>query len=173
MFGKNKTAFFYPPVDPCDIAPVNLDRRGETEMSILRSGASYFARVTVMAVHLLDLDRVEVYEAGAALIALLAYPGPTEEEQREAAHAALCNHALRVKCEREPDWGRSPQSIKPLYALRRPVTRDLHTLRRRLRDRMVAGRMAIGFLQEAVTGRVPELPTTIPRVQSIRWLAWL
>jgi hypothetical protein len=170
--GKNKTGFFYPPVDPCGIAPVNLDRRGETETSILCTGVSYFARVTVMAVHLLDLDRVEVYEAGAALIALLAYPGPMEEEQREAAHAALCNHALRVKCEREPDWGRSPQSIKPLYALRRPVNRDLQKLRRRLRDRMVAGRMAIGFLQEAVAGRVPELPSGIPRV-SINQMARL
>jgi hypothetical protein len=37
---------------------------------------------------------------------------------------------------------------------------------------MVAGRMAIGFLQEAVTGRVPELPTTIPRV-SINQMARL
>src|SRR5712671_2687353 len=47
--------------------------------------------------------------------------------------------------------------MKPIYALRHQHENDryLRTLERRVRDRMVAGRMAIGFLKEAATGEVP------------------
>ena len=57
----------------------------------------------------------------------------------------------------EPDWALPSQSMKPIYALRRQDENDrfLRTLERRVRDRMVAGRMAIGFLKEALTGEVP------------------
>jgi hypothetical protein len=60
----------------------------------------------------------------------------------------------------------SPQPIKPVYALRSQcdIDRDLRTLQRRLRDRMIAARMAIGFLKEAVTGEVPKLPANIKRM---------
>jgi hypothetical protein len=53
--------------------------------------------------------------------------------------------------------GHRPQQMKPIYALRSQHENDrfLRTLERRVRDRMVAGRMAIGFLQEAMTGEVP------------------
>jgi hypothetical protein len=121
-------------------------------------------RVKVMAVYLLNLNCLEVYEAGAALIAWLAYPGASEEAERAAAHAALCNHALRIKCVIEPDWMLLPQWIQPIYTLHTPVKQDLNTLQRRLRDRMAAGRMAIGFLKEALTGQAPELPTGVSRV---------
>ena len=64
--------------------------------------------------------------------------------------------------------------MKPLYALRTPreVRKDLRTLRRRLRDRTAAGRMAIGFLKEAVGGGVTELAAGPSRV-SINQLARL
>lgn len=93
------------------------------------------------------------------LISLLAFPGDSEEEIRAAAHASLCHHALRAVCEFTPDWALHPQAIKPLYALRtsQEVRKDLRTLRRRLRDRMAAGRMAIGFLKFAISD-----PTTKP-----------
>jgi hypothetical protein len=47
--------------------------------------------------------------------------------------------------------------MKPIYALRRQDENDrfLRTLERQVRDRVVAGRMAIGFLKEALTGEVP------------------
>jgi hypothetical protein len=79
-----------------------------------------------------------------------------------------------VLCEIEPDWALSPQPMKPLYALRTPreVGKDLRTLQRRLRDRMAAGRMAIGFLKEAVGGGVTELAAGPSRV-SINQLARL
>lgn len=104
----------------------------------------------------IDFDRLEVYEAGAFLVTLLAYPEEGEETRSEV-HASLCAHALRVKCAIEPDWALPSQPMKPIYALRRQDENDrfLRTLERRVRDRMVAGRMAIGFLKEALTGEVP------------------
>jgi hypothetical protein len=48
------------------------------------------------------------------------------------------------------DWAITPRPMKPVYALghQRENDRYLRTLERCLRDRMVAGRMAIGFLKE-------------------------
>jgi hypothetical protein len=127
-----------------------------------------------MTVYLIDFNRLEVYEAGAVLVSVLAYPGDSEEETRAGVHASLCHHALRVKCEIEPNWALSPQRMKPIYALRtsREVKQDLRTLQRRLRDRLVAGRMAIGFLKEGVAGPVTERPAGLSRV-SINQMARL
>jgi hypothetical protein len=127
-----------------------------------------------MTTHLLDFNRIEIYEAGASLVTLLAYPGKGEEETRPAVHASLCHHALRMKCGSEPGWALSPQPIKPIYALRTPreVNQDLRSLKRRLRDRMAAGRMAIGLLKEAVTGKAAELPAGLTRL-SINQMASL
>jgi hypothetical protein len=119
-----------------------------------------------MAVYWIDFKRLEVYEAGAMLVTRLAFPCEGEsEETLSRVHASLCAYALRARCQIEPDWGTSPQRIKPIYALREQcdVDRDLRTLERRLRDRMVAGRMAIGFLKEALTGQEP-LPTGLKRL---------
>lgn len=110
-----------------------------------------------MDISVVDLNRVEVYEVGASLITLLAYPGETEEIWAQV-HASLCSYALRIRAASEPDQTTVPQPIKPIYAFRleQDISRDLRTLERRMRDRMIAGRMGIGFLKEAVTGRVPE-----------------
>jgi hypothetical protein len=115
-----------------------------------------FAMHRETGVKRIDFDRLEVYEAGALLLAELAYPEEGEEKRSEV-HASLCSHALRVKCAMEPDWALRSQPIKPIYALRRQDENDrsLGTLERRVRDRLVAGRMAIGFLKEPLTGEVP------------------
>lgn len=115
---------------------------------------------------ILDFEKLEVYEAGAILVAVLAYPGSHEDEKREPLHRALCALALRARIETDPDWGNSPQLIKPAYAFcpEREVSKNLQTLKRRLRDRMTAGRMAVAFLQEAVTGTVPKLPKGLKRL---------
>jgi hypothetical protein len=126
-----------------------------------------------MTIHLIDFNRLEVYEAGAMFVTWLAYPGDSEDEIRSRVHASLCNHALRVKCAIEPDWALVPQAIKPIYALRcqRDIKRDLRTLARRLRDRMVAGRMAMAFLKEALGGEVLKLPADLPPRLSINQMA--
>jgi hypothetical protein len=110
---------------------------------------------------LTDARQLEVYEIGAWLLTRLAFPGKNESEERfSRVHASLCAHALRTKYETDGEWLVSPQPIKPLYALRpqEDIDRNLRTLERRLRDRMIAARMAIGVLKEAVTGEVPNLP---------------
>jgi hypothetical protein len=141
----------------------------------VEDGIDFFKRILLMAVHLIDFNRVEVYEAGAALFSLLAYPGDSEEKTRAAVHASLCHYALRLKCEIEPEWALSPQRMKPIYALRTEceVKRDLRTMPRRLRDRMAAGRMALGFLKkEEATRQMIELPAGLSRV-SINQMARL
>ena len=59
-----------------------------------------------MAVHLIDLHRFAVYEAGAALLSVLAYPGDSEET-RSGVHASLCHHALRNSYAKSSRIGRS------------------------------------------------------------------
>jgi len=115
----------------------------------------------------IDFRQLEVYEIGAMLVTWLAFPGEKESEDRRGrVHASLCAYALRAKHQSDPEWLVSPQPIKPLYALRTQwdIDRDLRTLERRFRDRMIAARMAIGFLKEAVTGEVPTLPAGIKRL---------
>jgi hypothetical protein len=112
-----------------------------------------------MVAYCIDFNCLEVYEAGALLVTRLAFPGESEaEETQSRVHASLCAYALRARGEIEPEWAVSPQPIKPIYALRsqRDIDRDLRTLERRLRDRMVAARMAIGLLKETLTSPVAE-----------------
>lgn len=115
----------------------------------------------------LDLDRHETYECGAMLVSLLAYPEDNEQEtKRSDLHASLCAIALRAQFdESSPEWCQ-PQLIKPVYAFRdaTKTDRDLKTLERRLRDRMVAARMAIPLLQEIKLGRPPKLPDDLKRL---------
>ena len=124
-----------------------------------------------MNVHLIDLNHLHVCEAGALVVTLLAYPD-AKDEIRGDVHASLCAHALRFRSEIEPEWAIQPQQIKPLYALRSPSKcyRSLRTLERRVRDRMVAGRMGIAFLKEALPGHPFELPLGLKRL-SINQLA--
>ena len=115
----------------------------------------------------IDFRQLDVYEIGAMLVTWLAFPGEKEsEERRSRVHASLCAYALRAKYQTDPESLVSPQPIKPLHALRPQwdIERDLRTLERRFRDRMIAARMAIGFLKEAVTGEVPKLPAGINRI---------
>jgi hypothetical protein len=103
----------------------------------------------------------EVYEIGASLLTRLAFPGKQESEERlSRVYTSLCAYALRAKYETDGEWLVSPQPIKPIYPLRPQwdIDRDLRTFERRLRHRMIAARMAIGFLKEVVTGKVPNLP---------------
>jgi hypothetical protein len=120
-----------------------------------------------MTVRFIDFNRLEVYEAGALLVTLLAYPGERkhDDERRSQVHASLCACTLRALCDTDPDWSTSPQLAKPIYLRQseRDCNRGLRQLKRRLRDRMVAARMAYPFLKEAESGKAPELPTGIKR----------
>jgi hypothetical protein len=96
-----------------------------------------------VTVHSVDLNHLELYEAGAFLVSLLAYPGESKEddERREAAYHSLCAWVLRVRAEIDPDWATRPQLIKPVYTSQTEsdCNRGFRTLRRRLHERMVQG----------------------------------
>jgi len=108
--------------------------------------------------HTYDFARAEVFEVGAAVLTLLAYPETDSEARRRTLHASLCALAVRAIYPVESDSACRPQLIKPIYAFRteREIAKDLRTLRRRHRDRMIAGRMAVAFLQKAI-GITPAL----------------
>jgi hypothetical protein len=110
-------------------------------------------------IHTFDFSKVEVFEAGAGLLTLLAYPGPDCEQKRADLHATLCALAVRVAYPLDSEHALRPHLMKPIYAFRtaREIERDVRTLRRRHRDRMIAGRMAVAFLQKAY-GITPTAP---------------
>jgi hypothetical protein len=109
-------------------------------------------------IHTYDFSKIEVFEAGASLLTLLAYPGENCENERNQLHISLCALAVRATYPSDTESAFRPQLIKPIYAFRteREIKRDLRTLRRRHRDRMIAGRMAIAFLKKA-NGITPKL----------------
>jgi len=111
----------------------------------------------------IDLTRNEVYICGAILVTLLAFPEGSEET-RAAFHASLCAKYLRDRYLGSEDEN-IPILMTPLYALRpeKDVQRDLKTLERRLRDRMIAAHVAIAFLRKAA-GATPKLPPGITRL---------
>jgi hypothetical protein len=120
-----------------------------------------------MKVHLVDFNRIQIYEAGAMLVTLLAYPGASgsDEERRGQLHASLCARMLRASYEVDPDLATLPQTMKPIYRLQteRDCRKSLRSLPRLLRDRMVAARMAYPFLTEAESGKTPALPVGLKR----------
>jgi hypothetical protein len=118
-----------------------------------------------MDIRWIDFDHLTVYEAGALVVTWLAYPDGNEE-LREGVHAALCACAIRATGENDPEWANAPQTLKPTYLLRREteINRSLRQLKRRLRDRMVAARMAYPFLHEVNFGKAPKLPPGMKRL---------
>jgi hypothetical protein len=137
--------------------------KGSREQANLSLPFEAFFPVRARAVVLrwIDFRCLEVYEAGAMLVTLLAYPVESEET-RSRVRASLCSRAIRAKCLIEPYWASSAQSIKPIYALRAQsdINRDLLTLERRLRHRAVAGRMVIAFLKDwrSSFSTTPDIP---------------
>ena len=109
----------------------------------------------------LDAREQTLFECGAALLALLAFPSATDTEREEIA-ASLCASHLKAIFEKS---GNPNERVKAKYAFRREQTikRDLRTIDRRIRDRMVAAKVAIAFLQNAV-GHSPNLPSSVERL---------
>ena len=90
----------------------------------------------------INIDELETYEAGAILLALLAYPEPNSDQQREDVQVSLSAQVLRAQMAVNPAWARERQWIRPIYALQEnaKAQKALRTFKRRLRDRIVAGR---------------------------------
>jgi hypothetical protein len=109
----------------------------------------------------LDGRKQTLFECGAALLALLAFPSATDTEREEIA-TSLCASHLRAMFE---ESGNPNESVKAKYAFRdeKTVREDLKKLDRSVRDRMVSAYVAIAFLQKAV-GHPPKLPRDVKRL---------
>ena len=118
---------------------------------------------------ILDARSQTFFECGATLLALLAFPSVTDETRGEIA-ASLCSAHLRAKFEKS---GGPDDLIKAKYAFRdeQKIETDLKKLDRLIRDRMVAAKVAIAFLQRAI-GHRPNLPSSVKRL-SLNQLAEL
>jgi hypothetical protein len=116
---------------------------------------------------LLDARSQTLFECGATLLALLAFPSVPDAERAEIA-ASLCASHLQAKFKESGDPN---ELVKAKYAFRDPerIKKDLKILDRLVRDRMVAAKVAIAFLQKA-EGHPPRLPANVKRL-SINQLA--
>lgn len=112
-----------------------------------------------------NLKYDEVYERGAVLLTALACPQESDAARSLQLYLSLCGKALWLKHLSEPDdW--TPITVKPQYVFRhyKSINRDVGFVVKRVRERMVAGRMAIPFFQQADLGRLPPLPKDVHRL---------
>jgi hypothetical protein len=127
-----------------------------------------------MKSYYINFGREKIYECGATLVSLLAYPEDDENDsKRLELHASLCALSLRAEHEGSDDDA-IPKIMKPIHALRTDdeIELGLKTHKRRLRDRMIAARMVIPFLQEVQNNAPPPLPAGTKRL-SINAMATL
>ena len=116
---------------------------------------------------IIDFAKEAPYEAGMAIFTYLAYPEKAgNSEGMGCILASLCNSYLRHRANHDTHWSGSAQFIKPIYALRseQEAKRDLKIFDRLLRDRLVAARMAIAFLQEVGSEHPPALPKDVNKL---------
>ena len=107
----------------------------------------------------------EVYERGAVLLTVLAYPQRSDPTRSLQLYLSLCGKALWLRhLVEQDDW--TPIRVRPQYVFRdyQRIDRDVGFVVKRVRERMIAGRMAILFLQQAHLGRLPSLPKEIQRL---------
>src|ERR1700733_11118244 len=109
----------------------------------------------------LDAKKQSLFECGAALLALLAFPSSADAEHAEIV-TSLCSDHLRAKFK---EAGNPEELVKAKYAFRDEGTikKDLKKLDRLVRDRMAAAHVAIAFLQNAI-GQRPNLPRDVKRL---------
>jgi hypothetical protein len=109
----------------------------------------------------LNAKKQSLFECGAALLALLAFPSSTDAARAEIA-TSLCSDHLRANFK---ESGNAEDLVKAKYAFRDEATikKDLKTLDRLIRDRMAAALVAIALLQKAVDHR-PNLPSDVKRL---------
>lgn len=107
-----------------------------------------------------DPSEQQPYESGALFLTLLAFPNESADDQRLAhLHRALCAAALLERAKDDELWSEKAQLIRPMYLAvpLKQVAASLRTFKRRLRDRMIAGRIANAIMFSAA-GLNPKLP---------------
>ncbi len=110
----------------------------------------------------IDFATGQPYEWGALLLALLAFPEIESTDQFDRVHQSICATALMERARTIPEFANSYHQIKPIHFARTEDQRakDLRTFRRRLRDRMLAGRLCNVKLAH-LAGNQVELPVGV------------
>ena len=103
------------------------------------------------------------FEIGAELFSYYAYPGLREVDQQRDAADALCWAYLKSHGNKFPESETSLRKTYPeLFSMDgREFRRRLRTFDRRLRDRKIAARMALGMFSQAISGLPPSLPASM------------
>jgi len=112
----------------------------------------------------LDWNQLKPFQKVALMIAFLAFPDPNEIALRRRAFEALCADYVREKCREHPDEAAEWRANFAIYAAidARESRRRLRTLARRLRDRMKAAQMALGYFDEAIRYMLYSFGETYP-----------
>lgn len=108
----------------------------------------------------IDANKSEPFEIGAQILALLAYPQPEEDDRRIRVEGALCSEVVALACAEQSPNAEALRKRFPHYAKRRQRA-GLASLPKRHKKAMQAGTMALGFLQEGISGRPANLPATM------------
>ena len=112
------------------------------------------------------LNSGETYEAGAVMLCALLWPDfLTDDKAAGERHLAVCQDYLTRRAASDPEWAAQPHPIRPIYYTTAPqmmkrIDRDLQI---RLRDRLIAAKMVVGFLQQA-SGFQVKLPSCVVRL---------
>jgi len=112
-----------------------------------------------------DSSKSQPFEIGAMLLAILAFPSGTEDKLCQDAKEALCADVVRATISADLKSAAEWRAAYPAYAGldAKESRRRLRTFERRMRDRMVAARMALGFLEEGISGVPARLPFSMAR----------
>jgi hypothetical protein len=117
----------------------------------------------------LDAGALEPFEIGARLLALLAFPAPGERKRRYGIEGALCSEIIARTCDDQPETADAIRVRYRRYTKRKQRV-SLGSFQKRLNKAMFAGTMALGYLEEGISGQSAKLPTTMPSM-SFRNLA--
>ena len=113
--------------------------------------------------YVFDFERMESFEIGAWLIAILAFPAEAEADaRRKAAEAKIAETVRTANAEFIEQWHDRFPFCADIST--QEESRRLRTMQRRLRDRMQAARMSLAFIGEHMTGEKLHIPSELLRL---------
>lgn len=111
-----------------------------------------------------NLDGAEIYERGALLLTVLAVPDALEVKRGLEIYRSLCARALWLDhLQNQDDAHQITVQSRYIFRDRSVVDRDVSFVEKRFRERMVAARMAVPFLQRGANLEV-RLPKGVKRL---------
>lgn len=113
----------------------------------------------------LSTTKLESWEIGAHIFSVLAFCGAEERDDRLRAFEAICTRQIDITRQEDPMF--AAQMCRGRRAYRLPegtVRKRLRKTPRKWRDRMIAARMARGFVWESLTHTPAKLPECMERL---------